>query len=157
MCSLSLSLSLSLSSSLSPARFSSLTRRFAMHARVRDVVPRPTRPHGHCQLGVTRIICAIILDNRRYRLVVNEENLHTIPLVTAYMVPPQPPPPPNPLPFAGTVNKRVPHRTIRGGQREKVGNKKMRNCRKGTLIATITPHDIDVPRIHRYQFPLYSP
>lgn len=59
-----------------------------MHTHVRDVVPRPTRPHGHCQLGVTRIICAIIVDNRRHRLVVNEENLHTMPLVMVYMVSP---------------------------------------------------------------------
>lgn len=78
-------------------------RQFAMHTRVRDVVPHPTRPHGHCQLGVTRIICAIILDNRRHRLVVNEENLHTMPLVIVYMSLPSPL-----LPFAGTATDTYP-------------------------------------------------
>lgn len=122
-----------------------------MRTRVRDVVPRPTRPHGHCQLGVTRIICAIILDNRRHRLVVNEENLHTMPLVMVYMIPPPPRIPLAPLPFAGTANKRVPHRTLReeevsGGSAERKAEEEDAELQKRTLIATITPHDIDVSR-----------
>lgn len=94
------------------------TRMASTHTCVRDVVPRPTRPHGHCQLGVTRIICVIILDNRRHRLVVNEENLHTMPLVTARV-----------SPFRG--DKRVPRRTSRGERRGGGGgSRKATNYRK---------------------------
>jgi len=119
-----------------------------MHTRIRDVVPRPTRPHGHCQLGVTRIICAIILDNRRHRLVVNEENLHTMPLVTVYMVLPFLPP--APLPFAGTANKCVPHRMLWGGREQRESRReKTRNYRKGhwspRLLLTTSMYPVLIP------------
>lgn len=128
--------------SLSPARSSSLTRRFAMHTRVRDVVPRPTRPHGHCQLGVTRIICAIILDNRRHRLVVNEENLHTMPLVTVYMVSPAPL-----FPSQGRRTNAYLTGRCKGGQGES-RRKEMRNYRKGHRSPRLLLTTSMYPRTH---------
>lgn len=121
-----------------------------MHTRVRDVVPRPTRPHGHCQLGVTRIICAIILDNRRHCLVVNEENLHTMPLVMVHGFP-------SALRSLFLSQGRRTNACPTGrceGAKEKVARKKTRNCRKGDrrdyhLTTSMYP-------VH-YQYPLYSP
>lgn len=112
-----------------------------MHTRVRDVVPRPTRPHGHCQLGVTRIICAIILDNRRHRLVVNEENLHTMPLVTVYMVSPAPLFPSQGRRTNAYLTGRCEGGEGGAGRKSEEGDEELQ---KRTPIAAITPHDIDV-------------